>query len=218
MCQEYIHICTHICTGYNRVHITYAQCICDMHRLVSACIALYLYVSSAHRSCIQCICACMSGIFSRHTCRYMHICIPEGSAYLYVCDCIFLLHTYRYARAYLYVCTCISVCISVQHTCFIQRQSLRACCALAVRSPRGICTFAALSLLFCQWSPRGRCTFAAHAHAQAVRQFHSDQLDSGSWLQQACLRCALKSELVPWHWLVASGPRVNSRRGAQERR
>ena len=67
-------------------------------------------------------------------------------------------HTFTYAflrssegSAYLYVCDCISVCISMQHTCFIQRWSLRACCALAARL---LCVCSAVATS----SPRGHCT------------------------------------------------------------
>ena len=93
ICQTYIQICTYICTRYRQVHIGYAQCISHMHTPVSACICLYLYVSQAHRSCIQCICVCMSDTFNPHTGRYTQICTHEGSSYLHVSACIVVLNT-----------------------------------------------------------------------------------------------------------------------------
>ncbi len=98
-----------ICTLY----IGYAQtCIC-MYLTVSACILAAL----AHWSCIKCIFACMSYTYmpaymkihthmhcskAMHMCmyfchEYMHMCIFESSACLYVSDCISRSHTFTYA-------------------------------------------------------------------------------------------------------------------------
>ena len=91
-------------------------------------------------------------------------------------------HTFTYAilrssegSAYLYVCDCISVCISMQHTCFIQRWSLRACCALAVRLQCGRHTFAARSLdctsrrAVVERSPRGQRMHMCRHFANFIR-------------------------------------------------
>jgi hypothetical protein len=51
-------------------------------------------------SCIKCIYACMSSIYSRNTWRYIHICTHEGNAYLYG------------SLLYQHVFECISVCIN----------------------------------------------------------------------------------------------------------
>ena len=97
---------------------------------------------------------------------YHRIIVDVFSAYVPVCleyTADIHAHTFTYAflrssegSEYLYVCDCISVCISMQHTCFIQRWSLRACCALAARLLRACCAFAAR--LLC-----GRHTFAARS-------------------------------------------------------
>ena len=97
ICQTYIQICTLICTWYSQVHIGYALDISHMHIPVSACIGLYLYVSQDHRSCILCIYACMLDTFSAHTRRYIRIWTPEGSSYLHVSCCIFVMNTCKYA-------------------------------------------------------------------------------------------------------------------------
>ncbi len=41
----YIHMCIYICTGYNAMHISYAQCKCDhcdMHIAISVCLLCFL--------------------------------------------------------------------------------------------------------------------------------------------------------------------------------
>ena len=97
---------------------------------------------------------------------YHRIMGAVSSAYVPVCleyTADIHAHTFTYAflrssegSAYLYVCDCISVCISMQHTCFIQRWSLRACCALAARLLRACCALA-VRLQCC------RHTFAARS-------------------------------------------------------
>ena len=96
------------------------------HRIIGAVSSAYVPVCLEYPSDIH-----------AHTFTYAFLRSSEGSAYLYVCDCI-------------------SVCISMQHTCFIQRWSLRACCALAARLLRACCAFAVRSLC-------GRHTFAARS-------------------------------------------------------
>ena len=84
----------------------------------------------------------------------------------------------------------------MQHTCFIQRWSLRACCALAARL---LCVCCAVATR----SPRGHCTALVAALSLNVRRAGSactcagilpisfGSAHSGSWLQQACLRRAV---------------------------
>ena len=115
------------------------QCKSHMHDAYVICTFLFLHVSS---------CICMYwGIIGAVSSAYVPVCL-EYTADIHA-------HTFTYAflrssegSAYLYVCDCISVCISMQHTCFIQRWSLRACCAacaLAARLLRACCAFAVRS-------------------------------------------------------------------------
>ena len=110
-----------------------------MHMYVFVCMTLYLYVSSDHRSCIQCICACMSGIYSRHTCTYIHICIPEEQWGQCISVCMWL-HICMYFNA-----------TYMLHTALVAARLLRACCALAARL---LCVCSAVATR----SPRGHCT------------------------------------------------------------
>ena len=115
---------------------------------------------------------------------YHRIIGDVSSAYVPVCleyTADIHAHTFTYAflrssegSAYLYVCDCISVCISMQHTCFIQRWSLRACCALAARLLRACCALAARLLCghcaVATRSPRGHCTALVAARSLNVRR------------------------------------------------
>jgi hypothetical protein len=113
----------------SHMHSAYVICT-DLYHTVSECICIRLYVSSADRRlgtvCSAYVPVCLE--YSSHI--HADTCIPEGSAYLYVNDCILSLNTgiyaffkecisvciWLYLTAYLYVSDCISACIRLYFT------------------------------------------------------------------------------------------------------
>ncbi len=76
---------------------------------------------------------CMYVMKIQPTCMQIHT--HMGNAYLYVCDCIYLLNTYRYARAYLYVFQC-NIHASYSADCW----SLHAVAARLNKPPKWLIT------------------------------------------------------------------------------
>ena len=123
-------------------------------------------------------------------------------------------------------------CVYEIHTCICRR----GCSAIAARLPCSRCAFAVLSLQVRRAVAarsasellRGRCTLAArvaHAHAQADRQFYSNQLRSTGQLQPAAtgvpppsslkLALALVLEVTPVEALESDdGQQNNSSRSS----
>ena len=138
-----------------------------MHNAYVICTSLYLYVS-------RCICMYL-GIIGAVSNAYVPVCL------VYSDDIHAHTFTYAFLRAmhihmYVTVFPCISVCMSMQHTCFIQRWPLRACCALAARLLRVCCAVAARS-------PRGHCTARVAARSLHVRRAGSACTCAGIFIQ-----------------------------------
>ncbi len=81
---------------------------------------------------------------------HTHMHSQDTYTYAFPRQCISVCMRLYFLAPYIQICTCISPCISIQHTCFIQRRLLCACCALR----------------------RGRCAFAARYHTFLARSLH----------------------------------------------
>jgi hypothetical protein len=147
---------------------------------VSTYICKYLHLIGAVSSAYVHVCSVHSSNMHPDTCTYALLKAVHTCIMLHVCDCVLLLNTFRCVRAYRYVFQC-----NIHSSYSAARYSLLlVCCLFAVLSLHVHRTVASRSK-----SQRGRCTFVArteHAHAQAGRQFHSDQVLSRQ--KQPCCR------------------------------